>query len=376
MEPGRTVSASNEAGWSATLAGLGNIGSQSVQALARIPGLKRLNLVDPDIYEVKNLVTQAIGPEAVGRAKVDAAAELLRRIRPDLAVQTYQDRLEHVPWGALRADVFLGCLDTKVARRDLNRIARRLGANYVDAGVTGPSLLARVRVFPAPGETCLECGWGRADYANLEVGYACQGGEALSAETHSPAYLGQLAAAMQVLECHRLQSGAGEGEEAGQAFELLIDGANRKYFHSRFRPNPACRFSHGLARPEMIRSRPEQVKLADVLSPGMALEAEGDVFVRDLVCPGCQSRQPALIRRRALRVEGRACAGCGESMQPLGFTMQDELELAALTGTEAGTSFAAAGFLPGDVFRVRKQNEVTQSRESFYYELELEHQPA
>lgn len=354
------------------VAGLGNIGSQTILGLARLPEVRRMILVDPDSYEASNLNSQAIGPEAVGLPKVVAAAESLRRLRPDLEVWPLQNRVEFVPWGRLRAKVVLGCLDSKAARRELNRLAGRLGAHYVDAGVAGPSLLARVSVFPATAGVCLECGWSQADYEQLEVAFSCQGGEVRAAETRSPAYLGQLAASLQVAESHRLLAEQGPGGAGGdQAFELLLDAGNHRFFRSRLTPSPGCRFSHGAAVAELLREHPAEVSLARVLEGAAGLEAEGDVFVRDLVCPGCGRQEPVLVRRRALRESPRFCQGCGEEMLALGFTMREVLEPSMLVGDAGGVSLAGAGFEPGDIFRVFRPASLTTGVVAHYWEIEI-----
>lgn len=360
--------------YSVTIVGLGNIGSQTAPAVARIREIGRINLVDPDVYESKNLVTQGITREAVGQAKVDAVAAQLRSLRADLEVRVFAQRVESVPWGRLRADFFLGCLDSKAARRELNRVARRLGGSYVDAGVSAESLRVRVGVFPAAGDVCMECGWSRDVYANLEVPHACQGGTVQAPETNAPAYLGQLAAAIQVQECHRLMLGVGSAEEAGQAYETLLDGQNRKYYHSFFRSNPSCRFRHGRANGELIRARPEELRIVDMLHSGAALEAEGDSFVKDLICPGCQARRPVLLRRRSVRASQPACEACGERLQELGFTMREALIAEDLAGVADELSFADAGFLAGDVFRIFSPEHITNPVLDGYYEFEAEPQ--
>lgn len=374
MDPSDPMSACKQS-YSLTVAGLGNIGSQAAPVAARIPEVARLILVDPDVYEVKNLSTQGIGREALNRPKVEVIAEQVRSIRPDLDVRIFAQRVESVPWGLLRADIFLGCLDTKAARRELNRIARRLGAGYIDAGVAAESRLVRVGVFPAGVDVCMECGWGRADYANLEVPHACQGGEIRGHATNAPAHLGQLAAAMQVQECHRMMLGRDQGEDAGQAFEILLNGTDRKLFHSLFRRNAACRFPHGRANIELIRARPGEVRVADFLGGGAALEVEGDTFVRDLICPSCQARRPVMVRRRAVRGERPVCETCGERLQELGFTMREAVAATDLEGMAHELSFAEAGFLPGDMFRIVLRERLTAAPTDGYFEFEAEPQP-
>ena len=166
-----------------------------------------------------------------------------------------------------------------------------------------------------------------------------------------------------------------QGEDAGQAFEILLNGTDRKLFHSLFRRNAACRFPHGRANIELIRARPGEVRVADFLGGGAALEVEGDTFVRDLICPSCQARRPVMVRRRAVRGERPVCETCGERLQELGFTMREAVAATDLEGMAHELSFAEAGFLPGDMFRIVLRERLTAAPTDGYFEFEAEPQP-
>ena len=74
------------------VAGAGGLGSNAALMLARC-GLGHLLLVDHDLVEASNLNRQQYWPRQVGRPKVEALAELLRELNPDLDVRTRQERL-------------------------------------------------------------------------------------------------------------------------------------------------------------------------------------------------------------------------------------------------------------------------------------------
>ena len=101
---------------SLTYIGVGNLGSHAAAALARLPSLGRLTLVDPDVYEFSNLSSQAIERRDIGRRKVDVLARRLGAINPALHVVPIAERVEDVPLGRLRADVIAGGLDSRAAR--------------------------------------------------------------------------------------------------------------------------------------------------------------------------------------------------------------------------------------------------------------------
>ncbi len=70
-------------------AGVGSGGIVALDLLARDPSFTRVTLVDPDQYKPHNVHRHLFPPSAVGRLKVDLAAEWLRALRPDLQVEPF-----------------------------------------------------------------------------------------------------------------------------------------------------------------------------------------------------------------------------------------------------------------------------------------------
>jgi len=71
------------------IAGVGGLGSAVAVALARV-GVGRLVLADFDVVEPSNLNRQQYFIDQLGRFKVDALEENLRRINPYVMVETHQ----------------------------------------------------------------------------------------------------------------------------------------------------------------------------------------------------------------------------------------------------------------------------------------------
>jgi molybdopterin/thiamine biosynthesis adenylyltransferase len=165
--------------------GAGNIGSHLVQHVARLPSGAHITLIDRDVYEEKNLRSQAIVARDVGRAKAMVQARRLRHINPTLQVVAIADAMENVPLGVLRDAIVLGCLDSRAARRHLAAAAWHVGAiAYVDAGVEPSGMLARINVYVAgDAAPCFECAWDASDYAAQEQQYPC---DALNASAALP----------------------------------------------------------------------------------------------------------------------------------------------------------------------------------------------
>jgi sulfur carrier protein ThiS adenylyltransferase len=86
------------------VAGLGGLGSQVAVALART-GVGALVLADFDVVEPSNLNRQQYFVDQIGRPKVAALAETLRRLNPYVTLESHQVRLapENIP------DVYADC---------------------------------------------------------------------------------------------------------------------------------------------------------------------------------------------------------------------------------------------------------------------------
>jgi hypothetical protein len=169
--------APSSSGATVVVAGCGNIGSHLVSHIARTPTVGRVILVDPDVYEARNLTSQDIRAADVGRPKVEVQAERLREIRPELDVVAAAEPLENLPLACFLDAFLMGALDSRGARQQLNQVAWRAGSPWIDMAVDGPALLCRVSVY-VPASTgcqspCLECGWDADDYRLLYQSLPC-----------------------------------------------------------------------------------------------------------------------------------------------------------------------------------------------------------
>ncbi|WP_435185079.1 SAMP-activating enzyme E1 [Halobellus sp. EA9] len=74
--------------------GAGGLGSPVLQYLAAA-GVGTLGVVDDDVVERSNLQRQIVHADAdVGRPKVESAADFVADLNPDVAVETYETRLD------------------------------------------------------------------------------------------------------------------------------------------------------------------------------------------------------------------------------------------------------------------------------------------
>lgn len=127
--------------------GAGGLGSPVLTYLAA-SGVGHLTLVDHDAVEVHNLQRQVIhGTDAVGRPKVDSAADRLRSLNPDVHLDTRQVRLD----ATNAVDEFTGhdlvvdATDNLAVRFAISDAAHRLDLPVVYGSVS--STRAQVTVF-------------------------------------------------------------------------------------------------------------------------------------------------------------------------------------------------------------------------------------
>lgn len=76
------------------IAGAGGLGSNIAMMLARC-GIRCFTLADFDRVELSNLNRQFFFPDQIGQPKVEALAEHLRRLNPDMALTLHVKRLTH-----------------------------------------------------------------------------------------------------------------------------------------------------------------------------------------------------------------------------------------------------------------------------------------
>jgi len=330
----------------------GNIGSHLVPQLGRMR-LARLVLCEPDSYDRSNLATQDITTRDVGRLKVVVQRERLRRIDPDLEVVTHPVRFETLPIGWLRGDVLLAALDSRGGRLRAGEAAALLGMRWVDAGVRGDGLLARVSVFGTGSDAaCLECAFGEDDYAALQPIYDCDGEARVAPATGAPASLGALAASLQALECGRLLS----GDESGVGREVLVDALHQTHYSTRLDRNPNCRFHHRALPVEPGVSVDDRLSLEQALrlhpGGGEAVGVVGHRFVIRLRCAACAREEPWLGLRRSPGSPRRRCRKCRGELVATGFDTVERLQPTMVTERWLGQTLSRLGVRAGDVLAI------------------------
>ena len=121
------------------IAGAGGLGSNCAAHLVRA-GLKRLTIADFDVVSESNLNRQFFFRDQLGRKKVDALAENLRRIEPDLSLDLRDVRLapDNIDWTFSGCSVIVEAFDSADAKSMLLHALLPLGKPIVSAsGIAG-----------------------------------------------------------------------------------------------------------------------------------------------------------------------------------------------------------------------------------------------
>ncbi len=123
--------------------GIGGVGGYAVEALAR-SGVGALDLIDNDCVSLTNLNRQIIATlPAVGRYKVDVAAERIASIHPDCTVLTYKTFFLPGSEGEFdfRAyDYVIDAIDTVAGKLALAEAAQACGTPIISAMGAGNKL--------------------------------------------------------------------------------------------------------------------------------------------------------------------------------------------------------------------------------------------
>lgn len=335
----------------------GNIGSHLVPHLGRMRDVARVTLVDRGVYEAANLAGQDIARGDVGHAKAVIMGRRLRRIAPGLAVEVLVAAVEDVPIARLRADAIVAALDSRAARQVVNDVAWSLGVPWIDTGVAGEELLARVNVYlPGPDGPCLECAWDERDYAALEIVYPC-GGDREPPASRAPSSLGALAASLGAIELRKLLDG--DRQHAAVGRQVTFDATHHRLVVTRLTRRAGCRRAPHDPWVIARRTVPRRTSLATLgmHAPDFIqwLAVEGRRFQWRSICTRCVRPRAGLSLHDA-RGAGR-CRRCGGPLVVAGFDLLDRLDLRRLGRQALQRTLASLGVRPGDMIRLEGPRE-------------------
>jgi len=320
-------------------AGLGNTGSPLAPLLVRMGAADALVLVDPDSVAESNMAAQAYGPGDVGRAKVDALADHLAGLDPNLRIERQTGDVEDLPAGYFGGTVLL-CVDHDAARQAAAERTCWMGGTLWDIAVNGQAGLVRVtRITRGAERSCLECAWSDGQYANLIVRNSCR----KTLPTRAPAALGAFAASLAALQLGAL--------EAGDAnVELTACPATGEMWRTRLPRNAGCRFDHQAPDVERLAEIDFTTPLGGLfaLLETRTLEVPGFTFAGSARCDRCDCAEEALW---LLHPPYPPCPRCGAPQEYPRFFARPVLHADALRPWELERGLSASGLRPGEVVR-------------------------
>ena len=156
------------------VAGAGALGNEVVKNLALF-GIGHIYVCDFDQIEISNLTRSILFREedAYNHAyKAEIVAKRAKEINPQIEVTPIVGNLfSEVGFGLYKAvDVIIGCLDSRIARYQLNRLSLRAGKTWIDGSIE--NLTGVVKVY-TPGVSCYECGLFREEFNNIMLRTGC-----------------------------------------------------------------------------------------------------------------------------------------------------------------------------------------------------------
>jgi len=156
------------------VAGAGALGNEVVKNLTLF-GIGHIYVVDFDRIEISNLTRSVLFREedAYNHAyKAEIVAKRAMEINPQIKVTPIVGNLfSEVGFGLYRrADVVIGCLDSRIARYQLNRLSLRAGKSWIDGSIE--NLTGAVKVY-TPGLNCYECGLSRDEFNHIMLRTGC-----------------------------------------------------------------------------------------------------------------------------------------------------------------------------------------------------------
>ncbi|HJZ94404.1 MAG TPA: ThiF family adenylyltransferase [Gemmataceae bacterium] len=142
--------------------GAGSGGMVVLDLLCREPSIRRIVLVEPDVYKSHNVHRHYFGHNDVGQRKADLAVRWLRQFRPDLEVTTLavdlmdRERQPQIETAVAGCDLGVCAVDVEPAKYHFDALMRKHQKPWTLGEVLSGGIGGWVHVF-RPGEACYGC---------------------------------------------------------------------------------------------------------------------------------------------------------------------------------------------------------------------------
>lgn len=147
------------------VAGLGSVGSQLLNDLARV-GVEKFTLLDPELVDGPNVTRSWYNAGDVGLAKVAVSKDKVLAINPRATVDTIfgavQD-VQNLEELCANADLIVAAADEPIAQAMLNHAAYWMRTNLISPAIYKQANAGEIVVSaPSAGTACLSCATGGA----------------------------------------------------------------------------------------------------------------------------------------------------------------------------------------------------------------------
>jgi len=297
--------------------GAGALGNEVIKNLA-LMGIGNILIADFDTIEDSNLSRSVLFRSTDrGRRKVDAAAEAVKGINPDVKVKAWHGDINYeMGLGVFRhVDAIVGCLDNREARLSINRFSWAIDRPWVDGAIQ--ELMGIVRVF-RPGEgACYECTLTDLDYQIINLRYSCPllaRQDILMGKVPTTPTSASIVAAFQTQEALKLL----HNMEVQPGKALMINGLTNDIYLTEYPVKEFC-MSHSRLEPivELPDATAAATTLADLLAtargqlgPEAVLEFDSELVI-SMVCGSCGNEEPIFKRMARLYEDAATCPTCG-----------------------------------------------------------------
>lgn len=330
----------------AMVVGAGALGNEVLKNLALL-GVGNILVADMDKIEDHNLTRTVLFREAdIGRFKVEAAAERLKEMNPDVNVIPVVGKVQDVfGRGVYRhVDVVFGCLDNIQGRIDINRYCYQTHTLFIDAGLR--KLDGDVKVFAPPFEVCLDCTLNEQLREEAWKRFSClklrQRNEDGRATIPTSPTISSIMAGLQVQLAIKYLHGGKIPIDYRMSVYGFIDELNV----SKMSFNSNCP-THGLYDPlteaeiTQIPHRSDELtvkKLLQIVKKDLGETATISLdydLINTLVCNKHQTQQDILRKRGSLYVDEVECPQCLEEGLTSVHSLRSEYFINQLDGKES-----------------------------------------
>ncbi|HRQ14777.1 MAG TPA: ThiF family adenylyltransferase [Promineifilum sp.] len=297
--------------------GAGALGNEVIKNLA-LMGIGNILIADFDTIEDSNLSRSVLFRTTDrGRRKVDAAAEAVKALNPDVKVKAWHGNINfEMGLGVFRhVDVIVGCLDNREARLSINRFSWAINRPWVDGAIQ--ELMGIVRVF-RPGEgACYECTLTDMDYQIINLRYSCPllaRQDILMGKVPTTPTSASIVAAFETQEALKLI----HNMEVQPGKALMINGLTNDIYMTEYPVKEFC-MSHSRLEPivELPEATAAGTTLAEMLAnarerlgDGAVLEFDSELVV-SMACGACGNVEPIFKRMARLYEDEAICPNCG-----------------------------------------------------------------